>query len=177
MGSGAPEIGRLVAERLGAEYVDREIMADVADRLQRESREVAAKEMPPGTLVGRVMDSITRCMERGAGYRSIYLPTWQMPLEDASYIHALSSVILDLAEEPPVVIRGRGSQFILKGHPGTLHALVVAPLEVRVRRVGLCMGTEKGQRRRSSASMVAGGSSSGTTSMPTWRTPSTISLC
>ena len=33
------------------------------------------------------------------------------------------------------MILGRGSQFILKDYPGVLHVLVVAPLEVRVKRV------------------------------------------
>jgi cytidylate kinase len=33
------------------------------------------------------------------------------------------------------VIRGRGSQFILKDYPETLHVLVVAPPEVRLKRV------------------------------------------
>ena len=33
------------------------------------------------------------------------------------------------------MILGRGSQFILKGYPGVLHVLAVAPMEVRVERV------------------------------------------
>ena len=33
------------------------------------------------------------------------------------------------------VIRGRGSQFILKDYPGALHILVVAPFKVRLKRV------------------------------------------
>ena len=40
-----------------------------------------------------------------------------------------------LASGPPLVIGGRGSQFILKEYPGSLHVFVVAPLEVRVKRV------------------------------------------
>ena len=41
----------------------------------------------------------------------------------------------ELAKSPSLVIRGRGSQFILKDHPGSLHVLVVAPLDARVKRV------------------------------------------
>jgi cytidylate kinase len=34
-----------------------------------------------------------------------------------------------------VVIRGRGSQFILKDYLGAIHLLLVAPLDLRVKRV------------------------------------------
>jgi len=33
------------------------------------------------------------------------------------------------------VVRGRGSQFILKDYPGALHILVVAPLALRIKRI------------------------------------------
>ena len=41
LGSGAPEIGRKIAGRLHTDYVDREIIADVAARLQRDERETS----------------------------------------------------------------------------------------------------------------------------------------
>ena len=50
-------------------------------------------------------------------------------------MQALESVVRELARSQSLVIRGRGSQFILKDYPGALHVLVVAPLEVRVKRV------------------------------------------
>jgi cytidylate kinase len=48
---------------------------------------------------------------------------------------ALDSVIKELARIPTMVIRGRGSQFILRDHPVAFHLPVVAPLEARGRRV------------------------------------------
>lgn len=59
LGSGAPEIGRLVADKLRVHYVDREIIAKVAARLEREKQDVIAKEMPPGTLLGRILEALT----------------------------------------------------------------------------------------------------------------------
>ncbi|MBU1205740.1 MAG: cytidylate kinase-like family protein [Proteobacteria bacterium] len=50
-------------------------------------------------------------------------------------MQALESVVRDLARSQSLVIQGRGSQFILKDHPRALHVLVVAPLEVREKRV------------------------------------------
>ena len=132
-GSGPAEVGRQIAERLHVDYVDREIIAEVAARLHRQEQEVVAKEMPPGSLLGRIVEALERI--GGAGYEGAYLPLWQMPLDDARYFEALKSVIRELARSESLVILGRGSQFILKDHPATLHVLLVAPIEVRVKRV------------------------------------------
>ena len=49
-GSGAPKIGRLVANKLNANYVDREIIAKVAKLLNGRKQDVIAKEIPPGSF-------------------------------------------------------------------------------------------------------------------------------
>ena len=64
-----------------------------------------------------------------------YLPADLIPLGDTRYLEALKSVVRELAKSPSLVIRGRGSQFILKDHPRSLHVLVVAPFDIRVKRV------------------------------------------
>ena len=69
------------------------------------------------------------------GYAGAYLPTWEMPLDNTQYLVGLEFVIKKLAASSAIVIRGRGSQFILKDVPGALHVLVVAPLALRVKRV------------------------------------------
>ena len=135
LGSGAPEVGRLVADRLRADYVDREIIAEVASRLHRQEKEVIAKETPPSTLLGRIAEALEQSYAFGDGMAGAYLPMGQIPLDDARYLRALETVVKELARSQSLVILGRGSQFILKGYPDTLHVLVAAPLEVRVRRV------------------------------------------
>ncbi len=135
LGSGAPEVGRLVAGRLHADYVDREIIAEVASRLNRQEKEVIAKEMPPSTLLGRIAEALEHSYAFGDGMAGAYLPMGQIPLDDARYLQALETVVRELARSQSLVILGRGSQFILKGYPDTLHVLAVAPLEIRVRRV------------------------------------------
>ena len=144
-GSGAPEIGRQVADDLHIDYIDREIIAKVAELLDEQKQDVIAKEMPPGSLWDRIartfgFDNVAEsfyAVEPGflAPYSGAYLPTWQIPLDDTQYLSGLESVINELARNQNAVIRGRGSQFILKDHPGVLHVLVVAPLETRVKRV------------------------------------------
>ncbi len=138
LGSGAPEIGRKVAGKLHVDYVDREIIADVAARLHRKEQDVMAKEMPSGTLVGHIAEALTENYALSEPFfGGAYLPPELMPLGDARYMQALESVVKRLASGPSLVIGGRGSQFILKDDPGSLHVLLVAPLEVRVQRVML----------------------------------------
>ncbi|MFC1984631.1 AAA family ATPase [Chloroflexota bacterium] len=134
-GSGAPKIGRLVADKLNANYVDREIIAKVAKLLNRQQQDVISKEMPPGSFLGRIAEILARGATLGSGYPGVYLRTWEIPLDNTRYLEGLQSIIMDVAGNLPIVIRGRGSQFILKDHPGTLHVLIIAPLEIRVERV------------------------------------------
>ena len=120
LGSGAREIGKQVADKLSIDYVDREIIADVAVRLKQSKKVIADKEMPPGTLIGRIGEALGRAAETygrnpaDLGYSGIYLPTWEIPLSDARYLTGLKSVIEELARTQSIVIQGRGSQFILK---------------------------------------------------------------
>jgi cytidylate kinase len=141
MGSGAPDIGKLVAEKLHYDYVDREIVAEVAAQLGYPKRRIEAKEMPAGTLTGRISEALNRSYPMdtvGGGMGTVipmYLPAWDAPLDDPNYLSRLEAVVKELAASQAIVIRGRGSQFILKDYPDSLHVLVIAPLEIRVARV------------------------------------------
>ncbi len=144
LGSGAPEVGRALADRLNGDYVDREIIEEVAGRLDRREQEIREKEMPPTSILGRIAEALARGSAFGDAIPGAYLPMEQIPLGDARYLHALETVIMDLAQgrTRPLVILGRGSNFILKQYAGAMHVLTVAPLEVRVERVMKDLGAE-----------------------------------
>ena len=141
LGSGAPEIGKLIAEKLHIDYVDRDIIAKVARLLKMHRLDVIAKEMPPSTLSGRIRKALGRGSAIrggyaiGSGYEGVYLPTWKISLEDTQYLTGLKSVINELAESNSIVIVGRGSQFILKDHIKALHVLIIAPLKKRIQLI------------------------------------------
>ncbi|MFA5308962.1 MAG: cytidylate kinase-like family protein [Dehalococcoidales bacterium] len=139
-GSGAPDIGKKVAERLHIDYVDREIIAGVAEKVNATSKKIEAKEMPPATFFKRIGDAIAHAYpiaspEGLSAPIPVYLPASQIPLDDPSYLRGLESVVKELAAGNAIVIRGRGSQFILKDFPGVFHVMVVAPLKLRVDRI------------------------------------------
>jgi cytidylate kinase len=135
LGSGAPEVGRQIADKLHTDYVDREIIAEVAARLHRQEWEVIAKEIPASSLLGRIAEALGHNYASGDGLTGAYLPMGQIPLDDTRYLQALEYVVKELGRSPSLVIIGRGSQFILKDYPDVFHVLVVAPIEVRVKRV------------------------------------------
>jgi cytidylate kinase len=145
LGSGAPEVGRQAADKLHFDYVDREIIAEVAARLHRQEQDVIAKEMPDGSLLSRIAEALGRS---GECFEGAYLPAWEIRLDDTRYLASLESVVKELARSQSLVIRGRGSQFILKDYPGALHVLVVAPIEVRVKRVMENLGLDRETAKR-----------------------------
>ena len=135
LGSGSPDIGKLVANRLHIDYVDREIIAGVAARLNRQEQDVTEKEMPPSSLFGRIAKALERSYSSEIGIEGAYMPVWQIPLDDTRYLNALEWVIRELVRSQSLVIQGRGGQSILRDYPRALHVLVAAPIGVRVKRV------------------------------------------
>ena len=117
LGSGAPEIGKQIAARLHVDYVDREIIAEIAERLKRPKYDVEEKEMPPGSLGGRIVEALRYGYPSQmpyVGYTGAYLPTWEMPMDNPQYLVGLEFVIKKLATSSAIVIRGRGANLSLR---------------------------------------------------------------
>jgi Cytidylate kinase-like family len=95
--------------------------------------------MPLGSLGGRIVEALSHGYSNqnypDVGYAGAYLPTWELPMDNTQYLGGLEFVIKKLAASSSIVIRGRGSQFILKDYPHALHVLIVAPLKLRLKRV------------------------------------------
>lgn len=148
LGSGAPDIGKEVARIINGEYVDREIIQEVAQLVGRSSEQVAAKEEVLPGLSKKIVLALTSAFERTGSTESAFSRNWKEPLDDDTYLDALRSVIESLALEKTMVIQGRGSQFILRNHPSALHVLVVAPMRERINRVMITAGVDENQARK-----------------------------
>jgi cytidylate kinase len=149
MGSEASKIARACAESLHLNYLDREIINRVAERLRRPRHSIIAKEILPITLSKRIAKAIENDFTR-FGYSITTGPGQDNPfLDDLHYIKGLKSVFRELVKSDSIVINGRGSQFLLKDYPRVLHVLIVSPLETRVKRVMASLGLdEKAARNR-----------------------------
>ncbi len=134
LGSGTREIGQLIAKRLNIDYVDRQIIAEIAKRLNTPNHSIAEKEMPPSSFLDRIAEALGSTYSFDSIYPTMDLGALASMPNDTEYLAGLTTVITDLAKVRSVVIRGRGSQFILKDFPGVFHVMIVAPLEMRVKR-------------------------------------------
>jgi cytidylate kinase len=110
-GSGGPEIGMALAERLGYRYVDREMLSQ------------AAKQY------GVVEDKLEKLDETKPSLFE------RFDVETRQYITILQSGLLDVAEQDNVVINSRGGQILLRGVPHVVRVRVIAPFDIRVKRV------------------------------------------
>jgi len=110
-GSGGPEIGMALAERLGYRYVDREMLSQ------------AAKQY------GVVEDKLERLDEKKPSLFE------RFDVETRQYITVLQSGLLDVAEQDNVIINSRGGQILLRGIAHVLRVRVIASFETRVKRV------------------------------------------
>jgi cytidylate kinase len=64
------------------------------------------------------------------------------------FFHQIQMTIYGFAQKNNVVIVGRGGQVLLKDLPGVLHVRVIAPFEVRIRRIMEQQGVNEKQANR-----------------------------
>ena len=156
MGSGAREVGLRVAELLGSDYVDQQIMVDAARRLGVSTETVAERDERCPSFRERLAHMLRTFLERSAvagagdplmgsgglemllGRTYTDLGTDSAPAEqelaDSLYGKRITTTSQELGRRSNSVILGRGSQMILKDLPHALHALTLAPLELRIER-------------------------------------------
>lgn len=153
-GGGARTLGPAVAQALGADYVDRIILADVARHVGATVEALHQREERPPTKGERISRLLQRILERsavtGAGGDPYFGPgvaaflteeyedipqatiTRGHELEDDKYIDAVQKVLIEMAEGGNVVFVGRGAYVILRDMPNVLRVGIEARLEDRI---------------------------------------------
>jgi CMP/dCMP kinase len=154
VGSGAIEVGQLVAQELSLNYVDRLVLAQAAKRVPAPVGALLDKEQRVDRFRDRLIYFLQTALERSAIYSDDGGPYFGAPIEmlpggayaelaqdpssaaqqvsDQAFIEAITAVVNDLYQAGNVVIIGRGANVILADAPGVIHVGVLAPLEVRV---------------------------------------------
>lgn len=123
-GSLGTEIAQEVAAQLGYEYVDKERIA----------KSLTEYGFPPPE------------MEKFDERKPPFWDSWQVQRQ--RFIHSLQAVIFEMAQKGNVVIVGRGGQVLLKNLPGVFHVRVIAPFDVRLRRILKEVGGDEKQAER-----------------------------
>ncbi|MDE2779328.1 MAG: cytidylate kinase-like family protein [Chloroflexota bacterium] len=157
IGSGSFEVGQLVAERLGIDYVDRMVLAEAARRIGSPVGNLVEKEqriIPFRERLGRFLQTmLERSAISGVGGEPYFghgtemlpaetytellgeSPSATQTVNDKAFIEATSAVITELAGSGNVVIIGRAGNMILSDFPGALHVGMLAPLESRIENI------------------------------------------
>jgi cytidylate kinase len=130
-GAGANALGRLLSERLGYTFAEREILQQVAEKAQVSTDFVLSIEKEAGTRLSRFMTRIVsskgivdKILKDDSGY-----------IDEKLYLDYLVLTVVQIADEGNAVIMGRGSQYILKNHPEAFHILLIDDIENRIQRV------------------------------------------
>jgi cytidylate kinase len=134
-GAGGAPVGRELARRLGAEFLDRNIVAMAAQRAGISEEEARGyDERMPGVWQ-RVA---TVLATSGSEFDLPVVPeTQDVPGlgTEERLAHLTQAIIEEASATGNAVIVGRGGAFILHGRPDVLHVQLHAPLDVRVRNL------------------------------------------
>ena len=138
-GAGGATVGRMLATRLKADFLDSEIIDEVARRLQLPKEEVEAEDEQPGSLLARLLVAL------GSASTEPLIPAesaaWSPPNAAPTFdtrkavLQITQHVIEEAARDGNVVIVGRGGAYILSRHPDALHIFLRAAEAVRLKTI------------------------------------------
>ena len=133
-GSGGATIGQRLAERLGASYLNTQIIQEVAHRLG--ISEAAASEY--NERAEAFIERLARVLWlSNPALAPISTPASPLPFESTTqaFVEVTRELIREAARTGNAVIFGHGAQFILAEQPRVLHVRFIAPLAFRVAKV------------------------------------------
>jgi CMP/dCMP kinase len=129
LGAGGRAVGAAVAETLGIELLDNQIVNLVAARIGAPESYVAEHEEHVESFVDRVLRGITAAYpESGSGQG---LPDWSEP----RLVALTETIIKERAASESIVVVGRGAPILFKDRPDVLRVFVTAPADVRLARI------------------------------------------
>jgi cytidylate kinase len=130
-GSGASEIARLVANRLGWNLWDERLTQEIAKLTESTPEAVERREWRTDPVVYRVFQDFLR-----GGFEGGLPPTNRLHLLDARRIAAVSETAVKTAfSNGPSVIVGRGSQFFLRDCKNVFHVFLYASRDRKISRL------------------------------------------
>jgi cytidylate kinase len=133
-GAGGSIVAAMVAERLGADLVDKSLVAEVARRAHLPTESVVAEDEHASSLLGRLAAAFA---PMGAAPGMV----WDVPYPDPAYDPRLAileltrSVVTEVARGGNAVIVGRGGAAILRERRDAVHVFLYAAEPARVETV------------------------------------------
>ena len=122
-GSGGRTVGRMLAERLGVPFYDKELVKQVSDETGFDTSfiEENGEFSPSKSIFSFAMSQGIPCMQNG--------------LSMSDFIFCIQrQVILKLAEQPCVIV-GRGADYILRERDDCFNVFIHADMQSRAERI------------------------------------------
>ena len=126
-GAGGKTVANRVARKLGYDIAHEEIIETLAEMAQvttdgvrtyevedLDNRDAGASFAASKKFIDRIFDPSKKYMD---GNR---------------YVELLNQILPQIAAKGNSIILGRGAQFILKDHPGSIHVLLIADIDDRI---------------------------------------------
>ena len=147
-GSGGAEIGRILAQSTSLQYLDHEIIDEVARRSGVTVEQVENQDEQTAGPLGYMLEALNTNTPFNLNYSKILQhqnPNNQTATHEQAYFYLTQRVVLEMASTGNAVIIGRGSQFLLRGLPRIMHVYVFAPLPRRIENVRTHFGLTRSQ--------------------------------
>jgi cytidylate kinase len=127
-GAGGKTLAQLVANKLGYKLIYEELIEALAERAKVSVEGVRSFESEGLDVLsqGAGFFSPKRFIERIFDTKRTYM-------DGETYVRLLRGIIPDMVKVENAILLGRGTQFILKSHPKTLHILCIAEHKDRIR--------------------------------------------
>ncbi|MCF8042018.1 MAG: cytidylate kinase-like family protein [Desulfarculaceae bacterium] len=139
--SGGRQLAQRLAEELGYRLVGREVLAELAKKLDMSEGEAELLHRGQENALFKLVDEIFLHTVRRIAQKP------EAALDDDRYVAAVTDLVKGVAAQGDAVIVGWGGQYILADDPGAHHFRVVAPLAQRAERCGrrANLPTEQGE--------------------------------
>jgi len=135
-GSGGAAIARMVAEASGLNFIDSEIINEVATRLNEDVQQATTRDERTTGMATHILTALQASNPFMANYSTLLgQASALVQSKELAHFQLTQRVILEQATQGNVVIVGRGSQFLLHSAPRTLHIYIFAPLPHRIESI------------------------------------------
>ena len=128
-GSQGEKVASLVAEKLGYEYIGKNLVADIAKELHISESEAATFHKTSQSRILRFVDRYTcsivqKVVDREHGC-----------LDDKNYYEVTKKLVENVYKAGNVIILGWGGQCLLKGKPDTLHVRLIKDNDLKINEI------------------------------------------
>jgi cytidylate kinase len=128
-GTKSEKVASLLAERLGYEYIGKNLVADIARELHISESEAETFHKTSQSRILRFVDRYTcsivqKVVDREHGC-----------LDDKNYYEVTKKLVENVYEAGDAIILGWGGQCLLKGKPDTLHVRLIKDNDLKINEI------------------------------------------